>query len=488
MRSAQKLLKLARENGGIFIKAAQFAASIRGPVPSEYVDALSEVQDRAPSRPWQQIEPHLKEQLGVDDLKEVFSKIDERAVAAASLAQVHRAMLQDGTDVAVKVQYPGLQAQITNDLNMIQMAMMMFKDKLPLDVGWLINELRVLLARECDFTIEAANSQRAAKALAWRGAEVCVPVVVAQHSSKQVLVTEFAEGLIRMDDSAALEQAGLDAHAVGDLVARVCSEMVLVHGLVHGDPHAGNVYVRPRKASGAAHVPPPATRRERRLSVGQAKPQIVILDHGLYFELEGDQRRSLCLLLRALVHGQRKNAQRHADALVGPLAGVFPVILSPWFAAGLSLREAAALARGEFSITLSTVVDFLKGMEGRSRELLGTVHSLGYTRGMLEALGYGERQRLQRLGGAAEAGLDLSAFEKVQAGGTSESLDNAETRADAALVFTAAKLQAARAAMGVMRAGKKVAPLLFFYAPVAIAAVGTYATVGGVATELLGIH
>ena len=85
MRSAQKLLKLARENGGIFIKAAQFAASIRGPVPSEYVDALSEVQDRAPSRPWQQIEPHLKEQLGVDDLKEVFSKIDERAVAAARI-------------------------------------------------------------------------------------------------------------------------------------------------------------------------------------------------------------------------------------------------------------------------------------------------------------------------------------------------------------------------------------------------------------------
>ena len=177
MRSAQKLLKLARENGGIFIKAAQFAASIRGPVPSEYVDALSEVQDRAPSRPWQQIEPHLKEQLGVDDLKEVFSKIDERAVAAASLAQVHRAMLQDGTDVAVKVQYPGLQAQITNDLNMIQMAMMMFKDKLP-ETLVTMDTHPTLLTTTCSLTITLLSAILTIKTLNHGGGDVNVVQLV----------------------------------------------------------------------------------------------------------------------------------------------------------------------------------------------------------------------------------------------------------------------------------------------------------------------
>ena len=365
---------------------------MRGPVPAEYVDALSEVQDRAPARPWEEIRPHLEAQLGAA-VGEAFESIEETPVAAASLAQVHRAVLKDGRAVAVKVQYPGLQAQIASDLNMIQMALMMFKDRVPFDVTWLLNELRALLARECDFEVEAANAARARAALAWRGGEVLVPGVIAELSGKQVLVTDFVEGMVRVDDAEGLARAGLAPAAVGDAIARVAAEMMLVHGLVHGDPHAGNVYVRPRRAEGdgeaegdgggggdAAADPSPSSSA----ASGAATPQVVILDHGLYFDLDEEQRRALCALLRALVVGPRAAARAHAEALAGPLAGVLPLVLSPWFAANLGLREAARLARGEFSIDLQTVVEFLSGMESRSRELLGTVHSLGYTRGLLE--------------------------------------------------------------------------------------------------------
>eukprot|EP00793_Prasinoderma_coloniale_P007093 PRCOL_00006945-RA len=425
-RSAQELLRLAKDNGGIFIKAAQFAASVRGPVPAEYVDALSEVQDRAPARPWEEIRPHLEAQLGAA-VDEVFESIEETPVAAASLAQVHRAVLKDGRAVAVKVQYPGLQAQIASDLNMIQMALMMFKDRVPFDVTWLLNELRALLARECDFEVEAANAARARAALAWRGGEVLVPGVIAELSGKQVLVTDFVEGMVRVDDAEGLARAGLAPAAVGDAIARVAAEMMLVHGLVHGDPHAGNVHVRPRRAEGdgeaegdgggggdAAADPSPSSSA----ASGAATPQVVILDHGLYFDLDEEQRRALCALLRALVVGPRAAARAHAEALAGPLAGVLPLVLSPWFAANLGLREAARLARGEFSIDLQTVVEFLSGMESRSHELLGT---------------------------------------------------------------------AARCAVAAAGAAGATLPLLVFAAPVAIAAAGTYATVGGVAQELLGL-
>ncbi len=118
-RSAPKALKLARENGGLYNKAAQFVASLqagagdRG-IPKEYVDALSVLTDKAPGKPFAEMAPVLTEEFGKPHT-EIFKWIDETPLAAASLAQVHRAELLNGTRVAVKIIYPSLRKEMASD-------------------------------------------------------------------------------------------------------------------------------------------------------------------------------------------------------------------------------------------------------------------------------------------------------------------------------------------------------------------------------------
>ena len=252
VKYAVKCRDLARAQGGIYIKAAQFVASLQGGagqaiVPVPFVEALAELTDNASAQPLEVVAPLVREEMP-EHSSELLGKAEEVPVGSASLAQVHRTAL-GGQSVALKVQYPWLSSQLEADFAIFR-ALGGMVQPAGYDLGWLIEDVERYVTSELDFTREAANAQAAALALSAQrvhqagraSSGVLIPAVVA--CTHRVLVTEFVDGLIRLDNPTALAAAGASPATLGALAAAEFAKLSLEHGLVHGDPHLGNVYAR----------------------------------------------------------------------------------------------------------------------------------------------------------------------------------------------------------------------------------------------------
>jgi predicted unusual protein kinase regulating ubiquinone biosynthesis (AarF/ABC1/UbiB family) len=275
-RGAQRLLHMASSLGGTLIKAGQLA-SVRGDLlPEEYTHSLATLQDRVPARRWSQIEWTLERELGCP-LHKVFAVVERQPVAAASLAQVHRAWLrEDGSAVALKVQYPDVPALVAADLAAFGAIVRTLQQLEPgLRLQPIVDHLRATLPLELDFAREAREMSRLRAALSHRS-DVMIPSVVPELSTSRLITMEFVEGT-KIDDRAGLEQAGINPREVARLVNDVYAEQMLRLGRLHADPHPGNLLVQPG-------------------------PRLVLLDHGLTFELSPKLVAALRRVLHALVH------------------------------------------------------------------------------------------------------------------------------------------------------------------------------------------
>ena len=480
-RGAKECLALARKNGGIYIKAAQFVASLQGgggdrQVPKQYKEALAALTDAAPAQPFASVEAVLAEELAPRAISDVFECIDKEPTASASLAQVHRAKLRSGgVDVAVKIQYQGLREQMASDFVVFeQMA-----DKMKpggYDLSWLVKDLKTALNGELDFKCEANHTDEAYRMLCDRKSPTyCKDVTVARVmpgvSSGRVLVTEWMDGLVKCNNPAAVRAAGLDPLVVGDLLASTFMKMVLVSGFVHGDPHAGNVYVRRKRMEPASTE----TKNEKDenddddddddTKKGEARAELVVLDHGLYHTLDTESRKNFCKLYLSCVacdydgikehatyFARGRNAsstrdekasttseeeahenQSGADNDAGALWKYFPLLLSPWFVSGLTSSDTSDAGMSAFEriaasvrrfaslltdvscavggrlpphVTVQNLADFLINLHNTNNRMLLIMHSLGYTRGLLNDLKYPEQRRLEIVVSAACDGLD----------------------------------------------------------------------------------
>ena len=250
-RAAVALLALAEANGGVFIKFAQALSTNRYSLPDEVTSVLARAQDRAPPRPWSEVAAVFAEDHGAP-ASAVFASIEEAPVAAASLAQVHRAVTREGARVAVKIQYPRLRREAAADLSAIRLAAAALELMWPaLGYSWLLPELEASLRAELNFLQEARNGERCAAMLASSGlaSRVHVPAVHRALSSERVLVMEWIEGC-RVDDLAGLARLGAPPAAVAAAVVRTFAEMYFIHGFVHCDPHPGNLMVRAAPGGG----------------------------------------------------------------------------------------------------------------------------------------------------------------------------------------------------------------------------------------------
>ena len=275
-RGAARVLNSAVSLGGTLIKAGQFASVRPDLVPTAYAQALAGLQDRVPPRPWSTIEAVIRRELG-RSIDEVFSAIEPRPVAAASLAQVHRAWLSDGRQVAVKVQYPDLAAVIAADLATLEsIASALEKLEPAVRLRPILEHLRTTLPLELDFRREAQASADLRAALAHRS-DVLIPAVVEELSTEHLLVSDFVDG-VKITDHEALLAAGVDPATVARLLNDVYAEQILQLGYLHADPHPGNLLVQPG-------------------------PRLVLLDHGLTIQLQPKLVDALRMMLRALGDG-----------------------------------------------------------------------------------------------------------------------------------------------------------------------------------------
>jgi len=242
-RAARALYRSAVRMQGMLIKACQFIATRADVLPDAWVNTLSGLHDRVPPHPFATIRARIENELG-RPLEAVFAEFDPAPLAAASLAQVHAARLHDGRRCAVKVQYPGIEGIVRADLrNLAVILRVLAWLERDFDFRVLSREAFKYIPMELDFEHEADNCETIARNLAAR-ADVVVPRLYRELSTRRVLVMELVEG-IKVTDVAALERAGIDKQAVAQKLMEVFCEQVLRDGFFHADPHPGNVMVQP---------------------------------------------------------------------------------------------------------------------------------------------------------------------------------------------------------------------------------------------------
>nr|XP_045009993.1 aarF domain-containing protein kinase 1 isoform X3 [Jaculus jaculus] len=199
LRSARRLCELCCANRGTFIKVGQHLGALDYLLPEEYTSTLKVLHSQAPQSSMQEVRQVIREDLG-KEIQDLFLSFDDTPLGAASLAQVHKAVLRDGRTVAVKVQHPKVQAQSSKDILLME-----------------------------------------------------VPQIYWELSTKRVLLMEFVEGG-QVNDRDYMERNRIDVNEISRQLGKMYSEMIFVNGFVHCDPHPGNVLVRKHPDTGKTEI------------------------------------------------------------------------------------------------------------------------------------------------------------------------------------------------------------------------------------------
>ena len=246
-RNARRLRVGFTELRGGFIKLGQVISVLGGFLPDQYRAQLETLQDQVPPRPLDEVEGRLREAFGPAAL-ERFASFSPTPIAAASLAQVHKATLPDGREVAVKVLYPGIERLIQRDLFVIGLFLPIVNRVFPIvRFDRVLSQLGAMLRRETDYDNEQRNIERMRAIFASRS-DVIVPSVVAELSRAGVLTMSYEAGsrisdVLRQDADGA--PGGIQRAEVARLITECYFTMIFEHRLLHADPHPGNFLVRP---------------------------------------------------------------------------------------------------------------------------------------------------------------------------------------------------------------------------------------------------
>ncbi len=242
-RSAELAYQTATRLQGLLIKSCQFLGTRADILPEEYIEILSRLHDRVPARPYATIAAVVEADLG-RPLHELFLHFDPRPLASASLAQVHRARLQDGREVAVKVQYPGIDELVAIDIaNLTFLINLLARIERDFDLRLIIREVAKYVRLELDFENEARNAEQIRANLRHR-LDVVIPEIFPEFCGKHVLVMEYVPG-IKVTDVEGMAAAGIEKQEVARILSEVFCHQILVDGFFHGDPHPGNILVQP---------------------------------------------------------------------------------------------------------------------------------------------------------------------------------------------------------------------------------------------------
>lgn len=283
-------LRLALEElGPTFVKLGQVLAGRADLFPPEYITEFEKLHSNVPALPLDGLRPQLREDLG-DEPEAVFARFDTEPLAAASIAQVHRAQLHDGTEVIVKIRRPGIDRIIEADLRLLGRLAALAEAELPALKPYrpqqLVRELAQSLRRELDLASECRNAERIAANMAtmpW----IVVPRVHWDFTHARVNVQDHIDG-IAGHELAMLDEQGLDRTLLARRGAQAVLKQIVQDGLFHADPHPGNVIYLPDN-------------------------RIAFIDFGMVGRLSARRREELLQLLMGLVE---RDPQTVADVLL----------------------------------------------------------------------------------------------------------------------------------------------------------------------------
>jgi ubiquinone biosynthesis protein len=285
-------LRLALQDmGPTFVKLGQFLSTRPDLLPEAFTAELGKLQDRVPPVKFHQIRQELEHQLG-GSVEKMFDRFDARALAAGSIAQVHRARTHDGEDIVLKIRRPGVVQRVRTECEILETLAGLWKTDDPhqsIDPQRMVNEFTSAVKKEVDLGIERQNLQRFARNFA-DDATVHLPQVFEEYCSEGVLAMEYVEG-IRPGSAEALREHNLDPARVAQRGAGFVLKQIFEFGFFHSDPHPGNFFLREEEV-------------------------LVPLDFGQVARLTPRDRRLLMDLVVAIVHqdvGRVSRALAQAD-------------------------------------------------------------------------------------------------------------------------------------------------------------------------------
>ena len=286
--SFQHLRLALEELGPAFIKFGQIMSLRSELLPAALIEELGKLQDQVPPEEFDGIREVIETSIG-KPLNEAFVLLDEQPVAAASLSQVHRAVLRESRiPVALKVQRPGIRSKIETDLDIMDYAANLLHKRSPnlelYDLPGLVKSIRQTLLRELDFTREARHMQ-IARNLMKDLSGIHVPRVYAELTRERLLVMEYVQGS-KIKETDRHNRPNAEALAKSGLKAVV--KQILEHGFFHADPHPGNLLI-------------------------SDDGTLSLLDWGMIGRLTGQERRELLNLMTAIVE---KDAQLMTEAIM----------------------------------------------------------------------------------------------------------------------------------------------------------------------------
>jgi ubiquinone biosynthesis protein len=294
----EKVRYMIQELGPTFVKFGQIVSSRTTDLPPEWREQLEKLQSNVPPFPYDRARQIIIKELK-DTPENLYATFEEEPFAAASIAQVHRATLHDGTPVVVKVQRPNIEVAVKADLNVINDLTKRIQKKQEwaktLDLHGLVDEFGQSILTEMDYRNEASNVNLLARNMEQFGA-IHVPTIYPSLTTRRVLTMEFLPG-VKISNVERIDEAGLDR---GELVQEFVAAMIkqaLFDGFFHADPHPGNVLVD--------------------LETGE----IGFLDMGLMGELNREQRMALGDVLVSMVEGDGYSLGKAGLRLSRPLPG-----------------------------------------------------------------------------------------------------------------------------------------------------------------------
>ena len=291
MSRAERMRHAAEELGPTFVKLAQVLSMRPDLVPPDVATELQKLQDEVSSFSFEDVRTIISEELGQEP-EAAFSHIDEQPLAAASIAQVHRATLHDGHHVVIKIQRPNIQNVIDVDLEILSdLAKVINRHSLNSvvsDPESVVEEFNRSIHRELDFLSEGRNIHRFGRLFA-DDPTVLIPSFYPKLSSPRVLVMDYVDG-IKASHLKELEREGLDCKVIAERGAQFILKQIFQYGFFHADPHPGNIMV----LEGNVIAP---------------------LDYGMVGNLDDSTIEGLGSVLAGIIHKDTNKILRAFDAL-----------------------------------------------------------------------------------------------------------------------------------------------------------------------------
>lgn len=238
----EKMRKVCEELGPTYVKFGQIVSNRPDLVPEPLILELQKLQDSVPPFPYKEVEEIIKKEFG-KSIEELYLEFEPTPIASASMAQVHRAKLKDGTLVAVKVQRPNIRQIISQDVKIMRDIAEMLSNRIPslkqFDAVGLVENFADSIQKELDFIHESWNLQRF-KYQFKDDPEVYVPNFYKELSSSKVITQDFIQG-VKISDLEKIKARNLDAKVLGKRVLVSFYKQLFDYGFFHADPHAGNL-------------------------------------------------------------------------------------------------------------------------------------------------------------------------------------------------------------------------------------------------------